>query len=70
MSLTDQRVDPATPIRPVDQPARLQVAVTEEQLKNAPDFMTRQEVEAEREAAQAQQQATQQQAPPPTTGMQ
>ena len=53
-----------------DQPARLQVAVTEEQLKNAPDFMTRQEVEAEREAAQAQQQATQQQAPPPTTGMQ
>jgi hypothetical protein len=49
-----------------DQPARLLVAVTEEQLKNAPDFMTRDAVEAEEEAAQAQQQAVgQQQVPPP-----
>jgi PRC-barrel domain len=48
-----------------EQPARLLVAVTEEQLKNAPDFMTRQEVEAEEAAAQAQQQAVQGQAPSP-----
>jgi len=48
-----------------DQPARLLAAVTEEQLKNAPDFMTREEVEAEEAAAQAQQQATQGQAPAP-----
>jgi len=48
-----------------EQPARLKVAVTEEQLKNAPDFMTRQEVEAEEAAAQAQQQAGQGQAPAP-----
>jgi hypothetical protein len=47
-----------------EQPARLNVAVTEEQLKNAPDFMTRQEVEAEEAAAQAQQQATTQQPAP------
>ena len=55
-----------------DQPARLRVAVTEEQLKNAPDFTTRASVEAEEAAAQAQQQATeqQQQVPPPTTGNQ
>jgi hypothetical protein len=55
-----------------DQPARLLVAVTEEQLKNAPDFTTRASVEAEEAAAQAQQQATeqQQQVPPPTTGNQ
>ena len=51
-----------------DQPARLQVAVTEEQLKNAPDFTTRAAVEAEQAAAEAQQQMEQQQAvPPPAT---
>jgi hypothetical protein len=44
-----------------EQPARLLVAVTEEQLKNAPDFMTREAVEAEEAAAQAEQQAMQQQ---------
>ena len=44
-----------------EEPARLLAAVTEEQLKNAPDFMTRQEVEAEKAAEQAQQQAMQQQ---------
>ena len=48
-----------------EQPARLRVAVTEEQLQNAPDFMTRDEVEAEEAAAQAQQQAVQGQAPAP-----
>jgi hypothetical protein len=48
-----------------EQPARLRVAVTEEQLQNAPDFMTREEVEAEEAAQQAQQQATQGQAPAP-----
>ena len=52
-----------------DEPARLLVAVTEEQLTNAPDFVTRATVEAEEEAAQAQQQQMQQQQqiPPPTT---
>jgi PRC-barrel domain len=60
----------AIPVEQIDfptdeQPARLLVAVTEEQLKNAPDFMTRQEVEAEEAAEQAQQQATQQQIPAP-----
>ena len=52
-----------------EQPARLLVAVTEEQLKNAPDFMTRAAVQAEEEAAQAEQQALeqQQQLPSPTT---
>ena len=45
-----------------EEPARLRVAVTEEQLQNAPDFMTRDEVEAEEAAAQAQQQAVQGQA--------
>ena len=44
-----------------EEPARLLAAVTEEQLKNAPDFMTREEVEAEKAAEQAQQQAMQQQ---------
>jgi sporulation protein YlmC with PRC-barrel domain len=55
-----------------DQPARLLVAVTEEQLTNAPDFVTRDTVEAEEEAAQAQQQQMQQQQqiPPPATGTQ
>jgi PRC-barrel domain len=51
-----------------DQPARLLAAVTEEQLKNAPDFMTREAVEAEKAAEQAQQQAMQQQPlPSPAT---
>ena len=59
---------------PVDQiefpteetPARLLAAVTEEQLENAPDFVTREEVEAEKAAEQAQQQAMQQQQPTPS----
>jgi hypothetical protein len=42
-----------------EQPARLLAAVTEEQLKNAPDFVTRDVVEAEQAAAQAQQQMQQ-----------
>jgi len=42
-----------------EQPARLLLAVTEEQLKNAPDFVTRDVVEAEQAAAQAQQQMQQ-----------
>ena len=52
-----------------EQPARLLVAVTEEQLKNAPDFTTRAAVEAQKAAELAQQQAMQQQQqiPPPTT---
>jgi PRC-barrel domain len=50
-----------------EQPARLLVAVTEEQLKNAPDFVTRDVVEAEQAAAEAQQQMQQQQVPPPAT---
>jgi hypothetical protein len=50
-----------------DQPARLLVEVTEEQLKNAPDFVTRDVVEAEQAAAEAQQQMQQQQVPPPAT---
>jgi PRC-barrel domain len=55
-----------------EQPARLLVAVTEEQLKNAPDFMTREEAEAEEAAAQAEQQALeqQQQIPAPTATQQ
>jgi PRC-barrel domain len=63
----------AVPVDQIDfptdeQPARLLVAVTEDQLKNAPDFMTRDAVEAEEEAAQAEQQAMgqqQQQIPAP-----
>jgi hypothetical protein len=43
-----------------EQPARLLAAVTEEQLKNAPDFVTRDVVEAEAAAEQAQQQMQQQ----------
>ena len=52
-----------------DQPARLLVAVTEEQLKNAPDFTTRETVEAQEAAEQAQTQMQQQQmqTPPPAT---
>jgi sporulation protein YlmC with PRC-barrel domain len=52
------------------QPARLRVAVTEEQLKNAPDFVTKETVEANKAAEQAQQQMKQQQQqqiPPPAT---
>jgi hypothetical protein len=51
-----------------EQPARLLVAVTEEQLKNAPDFMTRKAVEAEQAQQQAMEQ--QQQVPSPATGAQ
>jgi hypothetical protein len=52
-----------------DQPARLLIAVTEEQLKNAPDFQTRDQVEAQAAADQAQQQTMgqQQQIPSPAT---
>jgi hypothetical protein len=52
-----------------DQPTRLLAAVTEEQLKSAPDFTTRATVEAEQAAEQAQQQMMeqQQQIPPPAT---
>ena len=50
-----------------DQPARLRVAVTEEQLKNAPDFTTRETVEAQEAAEQAQMQQQQMQTPPPAT---
>ena len=50
-----------------DQSARLLVAVTEEQLTNAPDFTTRAAVEAEKAAEQAQRQAMQQQIPSPAT---
>jgi sporulation protein YlmC with PRC-barrel domain len=46
-----------------EEPARLLAAVTEEQLTNAPDFTTREALEAE-EAAQTQGQGAQQ--PPPT----
>ena len=59
----------AVPVEQIDfptdeAPARLLVAVTEDQLKNAPDFMTRDEVEAEKEAAEAQQQAMDRQQTP------
>jgi hypothetical protein len=51
-----------------DQPARLLVAVTEEQLKTAPDFQTRDEVQAQAAVDQAQQAlGQQQQIPPPAT---
>jgi hypothetical protein len=52
-----------------DQPARLLIAVTEEQLKNAPDFQTRDEVQAQATVDQAQQQAMgqHQQIPSPAT---
>jgi hypothetical protein len=49
-----------------EEPARLLAAVTEEQLKNAPDFMTLAEVEAEKAAEQAQEQAMQQQQQTPS----
>jgi hypothetical protein len=50
-----------------DQPARLLLAVTEEQLTNAPDFITKATAEAEEAAAQQQQMMQQQQVPPPAT---
>ena len=55
-----------------DQPARLLAAVTEEQLKNAPDFTTRETVEAQKaaEQAQLQQQQQMQQVPAPATAPQ
>jgi hypothetical protein len=53
-----------------DRPARLVVAVTEEQLENAPDFTTRASFEAEKAAEAAQRQAMQQQIPSPTTANQ
>ena len=63
----------AVPVEEIDfptaeQPARLLVAVTEEQLKNAPDFTTRAAVEAEAEAERAQEgMQQQQQIPSPAT---
>ena len=52
-----------------DQPARLLVVVSEEQLTNAPDFITREVIEAQKAAEEAQRQAMeqQQQIPSPTT---
>ena len=50
-----------------DQPARLLVAVTEEQLKNAPDFLTRTELEAQAAVDETSMQQPQQ-IPPPATG--
>jgi hypothetical protein len=53
---------------PTDQqPARLRVEVTEEQLTNAPDFVTKQTKEAERQAEKAQQQQPPTPAPAPAT---
>jgi hypothetical protein len=46
-----------------DEPARLLATVTEEQLTNAPDFITRETIEAEQAAAEAQ---SMQQQPPPS----
>ena len=48
-----------------DQPARLRVEVTEEQLTNAPDFMTKEDQEAAQQAEQAQQQQAPMPAPAP-----
>ena len=53
-----------------DQPARLLTAVTKEQLENAPDFVTRESIEAREPAEQAQQQMQQQQVPAPATTQQ
>jgi hypothetical protein len=52
-----------------EQPARLVVAVTKEQLENAPDFVTRDTIEAQEAAEEAQERAMeqQQQIPPPAT---
>ena len=64
----------AVPVDQIDfptaeQPARLRAEVTEEQLTNAPDFMTKQEQEAAKQAEQAQQQQPMmpQPAPAPAT---
>ena len=62
----------AVPVEEIDfpsaeQPARLLVAVTEEQLKNAPDFTTRAAVEAEAEAERAQETMQQEKIPSPAT---
>ncbi len=64
----------AVPVDQIDfptdgKPARLLAAVTTEQLKNAPDFVTKETVEAKKAAEQAQQQMQQQQqqVPPPAT---
>jgi PRC-barrel domain len=61
----------AVPVEQIDfpageEPARLQVQVTKEQLENAPDFVTKETAEAQQEADQAQQQM-QQTTPAPTT---
>jgi sporulation protein YlmC with PRC-barrel domain len=48
-----------------EQPARLLAEVTKEQLENAPDFVTRETVEAQEAAEQAQMQAPQQPVPVP-----
>ena len=68
VAVSVDQIDFPTP----DQPARLLVAVTEEQLTNAPDFTTRAALEAEEEAEEAQRQAMeqQQQIPSPTTANQ
>jgi hypothetical protein len=49
-----------------EQPARLLASVTAEQLANAPDFITREAIEAEEEAAASQAMQQQQQVPSPT----
>lgn len=48
-----------------EEPARLLAPVTEEQLTNAPDFITREAIEAQEAAEEAQRQTMQQQVPPP-----
>jgi len=53
-----------------DGPARLLVAVTEEQLENAPDFLTRDAIEAREAAEAAQRQAQMPQIPAPSTSIQ
>lgn len=53
-----------------DQPARLLVAVTEEQLGNAPDFITREAVEAQEAAERLQREAAAQQPPAPAPATQ
>lgn len=53
-----------------DQPARLLVEVSKEQLENAPDFVTRDTIEAQEAAERAQQQMQQPQTPPPATATQ
>ena len=62
----------AVPVEQIDfptdeQPARLQIQVTTEQLQNAPDFVTKETAQAQQEADQAQQQMQQGTAPAPTT---